>query len=96
MVVSGELRGIRLLQETNWHIGHVARVLGDRLRATVDFLCECACNGCTRRVPLRPEEYDAIWRGGRPVVVSPGHLRGRHGRVVHEGERHVVVELRER
>jgi len=61
---------------------------GDRY----EFLCECADAGCTERITLTIEEYEAVRANSTRFVLARGHVAPEIDRVVDRGEDHVVIE----
>jgi hypothetical protein len=56
------------------------------------FVCECADDGCTRRIHLPLATYERVRSDPRRFLVLPGHERLELERVVEERDRFLVVE----
>lgn len=61
---------------------------GDRY----EFLCECADSGCTERITLTIEQYEAVRANGARFVLARGHVAPEIEHVVDRGKDHVVIE----
>ena len=61
---------------------------GDRY----EFLCECADPGCTERITLGLEAYEAVRANPTRFVLARGHVAPEIEHVVDRGEDHVVIE----
>lgn len=46
------------------------RVLGTEPSRLTGFICECGAENCHRAVLLRADEYDALRRSGKAVVIE--------------------------
>jgi hypothetical protein len=57
-----------------------------------DFVCECADDGCTRRIHVPLDTYERVRSDPRRFFVLPGHERLELERVVEERDRFLVVE----
>lgn len=59
-----------------------------------DWICECASHGCTDRVALSIEDYEALRANPRRFLVLPddGHVVPEVEEVVERRERYWVVE----
>jgi hypothetical protein len=59
-----------------------------------DWVCECADQGCSERVALKPEEYEKVRSDSRRFVVAPSdeHLFAEIENLVEGNERYWVVE----
>lgn len=79
-----------LFREVNERIRDVAAQVG-ALDSGPEFLCECADEGCTERIRLSPEEYEALRADPRRFVVLRGHETEVDLVVVDRG-RYLIVE----
>jgi hypothetical protein len=61
---------------------------GDRY----EFLCECADAGCTERITLTREQYEAVRADGTRFVLARGHTAPEIEHVVEREDDHVVIE----
>jgi hypothetical protein len=57
-----------------------------------DFICECAEQACTERVPATIDEYERVRADGTRFLICPGHENERIERVVERRSRFAVVE----
>ncbi|HLX20376.1 MAG TPA: hypothetical protein VKR23_09495 [Gaiellaceae bacterium] len=57
-----------------------------------EFICECDDPTCTKRVPLKVDQYERVRADGARFVLAPGHGDGSIERVVEARPRFVVVE----
>ena len=55
------------------------------------FVCECSTEGCTRRLHVPVQVYEAVRADPRHFLVTPGH-EGPFERVVEQGEGFTIVE----
>lgn len=58
----------------------------------VDVVCECEHRGCSERISIALDRYEAIRRFPTRFVVAPGHWAGGDERVVEERDGFSVVE----
>ena len=56
------------------------------------FVCECGDPGCTDRIEVPLDEYDAIREHPTRFVVSPGHVKGPIEKVVKRRRAYSVIE----
>jgi hypothetical protein len=61
---------------------------GDRF----EFLCECSDPGCTERITLTIEEYEAVRANPTRFVLARGHIAPEIEHVIERREDHVVIE----
>jgi hypothetical protein len=80
----------REVNERVKYVNHAARSGG----SLGDWICECADDGCTGRVEMSVEEYEAIREDGARFFVLPGdaHVWPDIERVVSRTDRFWVVE----
>jgi hypothetical protein len=65
-----------------------------RLPSTfVEFVCECAIEGCMEMVALTHHEYEALRSHANRFAVSPGHVVAQVEVVVDSTDRFVTVKL---
>ncbi len=86
-------RNQALFREVNERFNHVNERWGDRPPMD-EWVCECANERCTERIPLTPTEYEQI-RGTPthfPVMPLDSHVFLDVERVVQRNDRYWVVE----
>jgi AraC-like DNA-binding protein len=82
-----------LFREVNDRIEDVAETFG--LDRPLDLVCECGDAGCTDRIPIARDEYEALRADPRMFAVSPGHEAPDVESVVDRRQRYDVVQKRE-
>jgi hypothetical protein len=80
----------------------IFRALNERLRELgesfslvaehAEFVCECGDVGCTERIPLTLEVYEAVRADARRFVIVPGHEIADVERVLERHEHYAVIE----
>jgi hypothetical protein len=60
--------------------------------ASGEFVCECADDGCVRRLSVAVDDYLAVREHARRFIVSPGHEDGELEVVVDRRGEYFVVE----
>ena len=68
----------------------VRGILGDQ--DFWEFVCECANRDCVESVQLSLDEYRTARSQPTWFVIRPGHVFGELEKVVHEDDRHAIVE----
>lgn len=58
----------------------------------MDFICECADDGCMNRIMVRLDEYEEMRRNPTHFMVDHGHVYPQFEAVVKEYDGFVVVE----
>jgi hypothetical protein len=82
-------RNEALFREVNEHVADVSAELDGA--SAIDFLCECADDGCRDAITLNRAEYEAVRSDSRQFVIVPGHSVPDIELVLVEGERYAVV-----
>jgi hypothetical protein len=59
----------------------------------VEFVCECAIEGCSEMLALTQEEYESLRRHANRFVVAPGHVVAQVEVVVDSTARYVTVKI---
>jgi hypothetical protein len=59
----------------------------------VEFVCECATEGCVEMVPLTHREYEELRGHANLFAVAPGHLVAQVEVVVDSTDRYMTVKL---
>ncbi len=59
----------------------------------VEFVCECAIEGCVEMVALTHHEYEALRGHANRFAVSPGHIVAQVEVVVDSTDRYMTVKL---
>ena len=70
----------------------IREITGEQGYVEQEFLCECADPGCTDRVALTVQEYEAIRTRPTRFVLVPGHNAPEFERVVAGADDHLVVD----
>lgn len=76
-----------LLREVNERLEEMASP-----EMTVEFLCECANDGCTNMISLTVEEYERVRTFPTRFAIAPGHNFAEFERIVESNERFAVIE----
>lgn len=82
-------RNQRIFREVNERLREVA----DPSIALAQYVCECSHAECSETIELDLVDYDAIRSTPQAFVISPGHERLEHERVVEDAnDRFMLVE----
>jgi hypothetical protein len=85
-------RNQSLFREVNEQIEVLSRTPGPRSTSSfIDFVCECTIDGCTERVPLTIEEYEAVRGGPNHFFVLSGHEIDGIEETIDSTDRYLVV-----
>jgi hypothetical protein len=84
------IRNEALFREVNERIEEVsAEASGSKF---TNFVCECGEDACLELIELTLQEYEEVRSVSDHFAMKPGHEHPDFERIVHRGDRYVVVE----